>query len=155
MSRSDKLQGFTLIEILVVVALIAILAAVTIVAINPGKNFADTRNATRSSDVAAILNAVTQYTSEEGHSLSQLGTIPDCDATPAEIGDPTDDGCGSTCVDLETYLVDEYLVAIPTDPQDDGEYANGTGYTICETGTGRVQIEATNAENDATISVRR
>jgi hypothetical protein len=79
--------------------------------------------------------------------LTDLGTIPECTATPAEIGDPADATCGATCVDLDATLVDEYLVAIPTDPQDDGTYANGTGYTICETGTGRVQIDAPNAEN--------
>ena len=75
--KSHKQEGFTLIEILVVVALIAILAAVTIVAINPGKNFADTRNATRSADVAQVLNAVTQYTSEEGNSITDFAAAID------------------------------------------------------------------------------
>ena len=65
-------EGFTLIEILVVVGLIAILAAVTIVAINPAKNFEQTRDAQRSADVTAILNAVTQYTSEEGQTINTL-----------------------------------------------------------------------------------
>ena len=59
-----KLEAFSLIEILIVVALMIILATITIIAINPAKNFQDTRNAQRSSDVSAILNAVTQYTSE-------------------------------------------------------------------------------------------
>ena len=148
--NKHKLQGFTLIEILVVVALIAILAAVTIVAINPGKNFADTRNATRSADVTAILNGVTQYTSEEGHTLAQLGTMVACDPGPA-----TEIGGGAGQVDLDLNLVDEYLVAIPIDPQDTGGYIDGSGYTICETGTGRVQIDAPTAENGKTISVMR
>ena len=154
MDKSRKLKGFTLIEILVVVALIAILAAVTIVAINPAKNFADTRNATRSADVTQILNAVTQYASEEGHSVDDLGTIPTCPTT-ACIG--TDAGSG--CIDLATAgsptLVDEYIVSIPQDPTT-GDAAD-TGYTICQTAGDRIQISApdTEPEGDPDITVMR
>jgi prepilin-type N-terminal cleavage/methylation domain-containing protein len=140
-------KGFTLVEILVVVALIAILATITFVAINPAKNFADTRNAQRSSDVSAILNAVTQYTSEQGNSLSGLGTIPNCSSTPAEIGS------GSGNVNLATNLVDEYIVGIPVDPSA-GTDAD-TGYLICQTAGGRVTISAPSAENGKVISVKR
>ncbi len=70
--KGKKYEGFSLIEILVVVALIIILAAITIIAINPAKNFRDTRNAQRASDVNAILNAVTQYISEEGKEHLQV-----------------------------------------------------------------------------------
>jgi len=147
--KVKSLKGFTLIEILVVVALIAILAAITIIAINPAKNFSDARNTQRSSDVAQILNAVTQYTSEQGHQLSDLGTIPLCSATPTHIG------TGSGLVNLTTLLVPTYLVAIPTDPST-GTAAD-TNYTICTTAatTGRVQIAAPGAEGGKTISVQR
>lgn len=145
MRRNEKgLKGFTLIEVLIVIALIAILAAITIIAINPAKNFRDARNSQRSSDVVQILNAVTQYTSEQGQALADLGTIPACTGTPAAIG--------TGGVNLGTNLVPDYVVAIPTDPSD-GDAAD-TGYTICTTGAGRVQIAAPNAENK-TIVVQR
>lgn len=147
MKMAKQYEGFTLIEILVVVGLIAILAAVTIIAINPAKNFADTRNAQRSADVTAILNAVTQYTSEEGHAVADLGTVPLCTATPAAVG------TGAGAVDLGSTLVDEYIVAIPEDPST-GTAAD-TGYEICQTAGGRIQIDAPDAENSATISVKR
>jgi len=147
--KGKKYEGFSLIEILVVVALIIILATITIVAINPAKNFRDTRNAQRSADVMQILNAVTQYTSEEGHLLGDLGTIPDCPPT----GTSAFIGSDVANVNLTTTLVEEYIVEIPIDPST-GTEAN-TGYTICQTGAGRVQIDAPSAENEKVISVRR
>jgi len=150
--KGKKYAGFSLIEILVVVALMVILATITIVAINPAKNFRDTRDAQRSADVLQILNAVTQYTSEEGHTLAGLGTIPLCTATPACIGTDT-----TICVDLAgdgtNKLVEEYIVEIPMDPSV-GTAAN-THYEICQTVSGRVQISATPETQGKTIVVKR
>jgi prepilin-type N-terminal cleavage/methylation domain-containing protein len=141
---SKKYQGFSLIEILVVVALIIILATITLVAINPGKNFRDTRNAQRSADVTQILNAVTQYTSEEGNSVTTFGTITNCTTGSSSIGT---DG-----IDLAATLVDEFIVAIPVDPSSGTDAV--TGYTICLTDSGRVQIDAPDAEGKV-VSVKR
>ena len=150
--KGKTYKGFTLIEILVVVALIAILATITIIAINPAKNFRDTRNAQRSSDVMQILNAVTQYTSEEGHTLGDLGTIPTCPTT----GLPTVNiGTGEGLINLGAKLVPDYLVAIPKDPVATVGTDENTGYAICQkTEGGRIQVSAT-AEGDKIISVIR
>jgi len=144
--KNSTYKGFSLVEILVVVALIAILATITIVAINPAKNFADTRNTQRSADVSTILNAVTQYTSEQGHTIADLGTIPTC-PTATEIG------TGTGLVNLTTTLVDEYVVAIPMDPSEGT--ADNTGYNICTTTSGRTVISSMHAENGKTITVQR
>lgn len=154
--KSRKQQGFTLIEILVVVALIAILAAVTIVAMNPAKNFADTRDSTRSSDVNTILNAITQYTSEEGHSLEDLETAG-AETISTNCATPTCMGTDAACLNITADagpIVDEYIAQFPQDPTE-GTDAN-IGYTICKTTSGRVQIDAPNVEGAGrVISVKR
>ena len=160
MSKQKTLKGFTLIEILVVVALIAILTAITFIAINPAKNFADTRNAQRSSDVVQILNAVTQYTSEQGNSLTTLvagGTaIASCTTDPDYGALPIGTGVGN--VNLTgtglNRLVPDFIVGIPVDPQPLGTAAD-SGYTICTTSGSRVRVSAPNAENGKAISVLR
>lgn len=159
MQKRASLKGFTLIEILVVVGLIAILAAITIVAINPARNFMATRNTQRSSDVQQILNAIWQYASEPGKSLADFGSIPTC-PTVAVInaytgsGTPTPDA-GS--INLYTLLVDTYIADIPKDPG--GTTAAGTmldtGYTICKTAGNRVEIAAPKAEDGKNIVVRK
>lgn len=145
-----RYEGFTLIEILVVVALIAILAAITIIAINPAKNFADTRNAQRSSDVSSIINAMSQYIADGG----SFGADGDADAIPTcpttiEIGE----GAGVYDIDEGGRLVPTYFVAVPVDPSTGS--AAATGYDVCQQASGRYQISAPDAENSASISVQR
>lgn len=147
-----RYEAFSLIEILVVVALIIILATITIVAINPGKNFRDTRDAQRSADVNAILSAVTQYTTD-GKTLPT--GITACDTAEWTTGTPIGTGTGN--IDLGSVLTGtgdaDYMVGIPMDPSD-GDAAD-TGYVICTIGT-RVQIAAPGVEGvGKEIVVRR
>ena len=162
MSKNKTVKGFTLIEILVVVALIAILTAITFIAINPNKIFQDARNTTRRADIAEILSAVTQYTSKQSKSLLDFTVagaslaIPTCGGTAVVIGPAANP---ATFVNLTTILVDteDLIVGIPIDPSySSANLATlGTGYTICKTGT-RVQIDAPGAEGaGVSISVKR
>lgn len=59
-----KRSGFTLVELLVVIGIIAVLFAVVLIAINPAKRFAEANNARRSMDVRNILDAVITYTAD-------------------------------------------------------------------------------------------
>ncbi len=70
--NSKNKKGFTLIELLIVIGIIAILAAAVIIAINPGQQFEQARNATRWSHLNSIVNSVYSATIDEG------GEFPDC-----------------------------------------------------------------------------
>ena len=56
-----KTRAFTLLEILLVVGIIAILAGIVIIAINPSRQLAQVRNSQRISDIKQINNAMIQY----------------------------------------------------------------------------------------------
>jgi prepilin-type N-terminal cleavage/methylation domain-containing protein len=95
--KIKKNKGFTLIEILVVIGIIAILAAIVIIAINPARQFAQARNTQRTANVNAILNAVGQYVADN---KGNLPTIPN----------------GEITLVLCNELVSTYLPSLPTDP---------------------------------------
>jgi prepilin-type N-terminal cleavage/methylation domain-containing protein len=146
--------GFTLLEVLLVVAIIAILAGIVIIAINPSKNLADTRNAQRQQDVATILDAVYQY------ALDNNGVIPaTITTTPTEMC-KTGAGSCTSLIDLTSVTTSgKYIASLPIDPQCPTNCnANGNGYKISkDVTTGRVTItnSGINVEQSKTISVTR
>jgi prepilin-type N-terminal cleavage/methylation domain-containing protein len=146
-------KGFTLLEVLLVVAIIAILAGIVIIAINPGKQLGDSRNAQRSADVTTILNAVYQYALDNNGAMP-AANIPTAPTVALEIC-----ATGGVCtglVDLAPLTTNEkYLTTIPKDPQCTSCGANGDGYKIQKSANNRVTISSTYAEQGKTITVTR
>ncbi len=159
MRKLHRQKGFTLLEILLVVAAIAILAGIVIVALNPNKQLGDTRNAQRRSDVNAILGSVYQYVIDNNGSLpSGLDSIEGS----SQVLGTASSGLDSTCtavttvaagLDLSGVLAPTYIVAIPIDPTS-GTAAN-TDYYINKDVNGRITVGACDAEQSATIEVIR
>ena len=148
-------RGFTLVELLVVIGILAVLLAITLIAINPARQFSQSNNTKRSSDVNAILNAVHQFAADNRGVLP--AGIPDTTAGAAVIGSGV--GEVNICADLVT----DYMAALPVDPLTD----NGTPVTDCvaahttnyeivrSTTNNRITVTAPAAELGSVISVTR
>jgi prepilin-type N-terminal cleavage/methylation domain-containing protein len=154
LTKLKRQKGFTLLEVLLVVAVIAILAGIVIIAINPGKNLADTRDSQRKADVNTIINAVYQYALDNSGALPTIPTsaTPICTTTGAPCTSPA-------AVDLGVLTADgKYLVALPKDPKCSPTctQANSTGYTILKDATSsRITVAAPDKEGTNPISVSR
>ncbi len=117
MKGVNKKKGFTLIEILVVIGLIAILAAIVLIAINPGRQFAQGRNSQRTSNVNAILNAVGQNLADnKGVFTCAAGAIPTAAATDLKK---------TGGYDIRSCVSPTYIPEVPSDPS--------TGSNTCTT----------------------
>jgi prepilin-type N-terminal cleavage/methylation domain-containing protein len=143
-------SGFTLIELLVVIGILAVLLAITLIAINPARQFSQANNTKRSSDVNAILNAVGQYMADN------RGALPAGITTAVQ-------NVADTGADICAVLMTQYLAALPVDPLTNNgtpvtncTAAYDTGYTIIRSGAdNRLTVAAPAAELGAVISVTR
>ena len=127
----NSTKGFTLMELILVMAILGILFTTLVVGLNPARQLAKARDTQRETDLFELLSVVYQYSSE--HS----GELPDTDGDPATSNFPTSSTCigtGVGCFNLgaagETgeTVVPEYLAKMPKDPKT-GTGAD-TGYTI-------------------------
>lgn len=122
-------------ELLVVIGIIAILASLVIVAINPARQFAQSQNTQRESNVSTILNAIGQNIADNKGTF----TCPD-------IGTPITAAAtniGTSNSDLDSCLVPTYIPsAIPFDP--DGGAPADTKYTVQVDTLGRFTVCAPN-----------
>ncbi len=139
MLNIKKQSGFTLIEILVVIGIIAILAAVVIVALNPARQFAQARNTQRWSNVNTLLNAVGQRMVDN---RGLWVTNATCTATlPSTV---TAIGTAVGNINLDPCIVPTYVSTMVLDPS--VGTAATTGYTIVVGANGRITIAASNSE---------
>jgi len=158
-------KGLTLIELLIVIGIIAVLAAIIYVAIDPVRRLEEARDAERWSSVNSILNAVLKYAVDNGE-LPPTGATIDNDWSTVQVLGTGGVSCtavecsGQTVVDtncfttgLDDDLVDEYIGEIPVDPQY-GTTQN-TQYYINKTQNGRIVVGACQPERASSISVTR
>lgn len=155
-------KGFTLVELLVTIGLVAILLTITLVALNPEKQFKSAREAKRMADASTLLNAVSQYVSDHKTEESTLSRDNisryiaageykgKWDLSPKPVQEPN--------VNLCSLLVPTYTANLPSDPILETEVANcenfDTGYILTISPEGRITISAPFSEINPIVLTR-
>jgi len=126
-------SGFTIVELLIVIVVIAILAAITIVAYNGIQQRA--RDGERRTEMQTIEKALALY-------FIDNGSYPTCTNTVYVPG-TTGGGCNFTVI--TSSLVPKYISAMPTDPlnSSNDKYMYAYGYKK----TGATAFAADNSNN--------
>ncbi len=134
MINKRNISGFTLIEFLIVVGIIVVLFSLLVLAINPGSQLQNARNAQRETHINAIHLALVEYRAREGD-------FPPCVTTSSNDVD----GCSDA-------IVPTYISEIPKDPSENCQHP--TGYFVKKTSdTDILGVRAECAEGGEVIEV--
>ncbi len=162
MKQNFSSRGFTLIELIIVIAVISLLAAATFVAVDPAKRIGMARDAQRWADITAIADAISTYVADNS------GTYPTSTVTNGLyyliMASSTTGASGFTCqnvaeeamgVQLDSKLIPTYLPTMPLDPGGTTIYGTvGTGYYFSKNAAGRTIIGACKESDYATASIK-
>jgi prepilin-type N-terminal cleavage/methylation domain-containing protein len=144
-------RGFSFFELIIAMAILAILSSVVVGLINPPRLYAKSRNTERLSHVNTILNAVGENMADNRGAFNcAAGSLPTSSVKMA-----------TSTYNIAPCLVAAYLPSMPFDPSVAGAHYSSTtdydtGYTILRSASsGRITVAAPSAELGEVISVTR
>lgn len=136
--RAGLIKSFTLIELLIVIAILALLMSIIIITLNPSELLKQTRDTKRISNLKSINNALsifqaTKPTTSMGTSSIVYISVPDSSSSCANLGLPTlpagytytcsttanykkTDGTGWIPVNFDSLDIGSPLSSLPIDP---------------------------------------
>jgi prepilin-type N-terminal cleavage/methylation domain-containing protein len=159
MARST-VKGLTLIEIVVVIALIVVITGIYFLAANPAGQLAQSRNNERKLHLETIMQAVRQNIADQNNEQFSCtsGPLPTSSKKMASGG-------ASGTYNIGPCLIPTYIFSLPADPSaPTGHYNSNadydTGYNIAiNSSTGQITLSAPFAEvvngKSSTISIIR
>ncbi len=149
-------DAFTLIELVVTIAVGVIVVMGTLVALNPVGRLAAARNSQRQSHLQTIMNGIRQNIAD-----TRSGGVFNCATGDIPSTTTKKMASGSGNFDIYSCLVPAYLFSIPVDPGTSTAHFNSaadydTAYTVTRNAsTGQVTVAAPAAELKKTISITR
>ena len=134
--RKKSYLGFTLMEVLIVIGIVAVVATIVVFVINPGELLKRTRDSSRLSDIEIINKAIGVYSIEGtsfGSSSVVYVSIPDASSTCSNLGLPAldspwtygcstqgnyqkMDGSGWIPLDFDSISIKRPMSHLPVDP---------------------------------------
>lgn len=132
LTKVSNQRAFTLIELIVVIAILALIAAAVFVLIDPGRRIGEAKDAQRYSDLTAITKAINFYTADNGELPEDILVgdlkLGDKIVLCSQAQDLSCDGQVHPCMVIDDEdLLGKYL-NLPVDP--DKTNTQDTGYYI-------------------------
>jgi len=156
--RKNRVGGFTLVELLVIIVVLALLGGIVFFALDPGRRFGESRDATRWEHINSIHDAIIKYQMDnDGDLPSGIDSIAETVQVLGTNSSGCDLGCDAavsaiSCLHLAD-LIGAYLLEIPKDPQ------HGTdgfcGYYVNKNITGHITVGVCNPEQQPSITVTK
>jgi len=161
-------KAYTLIELLIVIAIIAIIAKPVFAALNPLARFTAARTSRRLTDVSAVMTAIkVSQIDRAGSYITPVANLTNGVTYMISNGTNTSAVIGTancalssigstTAADLSSLVTGGYLGSVPVSPNGKGAYtATSTGYTITKATNGLITITACDSESTPQPKITR
>ncbi|RJQ33698.1 prepilin-type N-terminal cleavage/methylation domain-containing protein [Candidatus Parcubacteria bacterium] len=149
-------KAFTLIELIIVVAIIAVVAIGIFVVVNPAKRIGESQDAQRWADLTAIAKAIELYTADNGALPSDFNLTSLAEGEKfvlcSSSGSLSCDGQTESCLVIDdTNFLGVYLNTLPIDPEK--TVTTDTGYYVTRGSSDAITLGACDPYTSGTVEI--